>query len=299
VDYLLRLLNSISKQEFRDFEVVVSDDSPDDSVLKLTDQFNKSFTILYKKNLQALGTPSNWNAAIRLANGEWIKLMHDDDWFYDPHSLGHFADAASASGSGFIFSAYENIFLNKNTSQTVFPQKFRLKLLAENPVTLFSRNCIGPPSVIMHKNDGKVLYDIKTKWVVDIDFYIQRLKFESFKYISTPLVKVGMSSEQVTVSCINDSQVLVSENFYLLEKCGWHHLRNFWIYDSFWRLIRNLELKNREEIVRNGFKGEYPFCLDAMMKFQTSIPSFFLNFGPVSKILMAFHFLNNRKGISI
>ncbi len=91
--YLQRLLRSIAEQTFNNFEVIVSDDSNDDSVKKLIAQFENQFSLKYWQNQTSLGTPANWNAAIQKAAGEWIKLMHDDDWFATPSALQQFADA--------------------------------------------------------------------------------------------------------------------------------------------------------------------------------------------------------------
>ena len=78
-DYLDRLLKSIAVQSFKNFEVIITDDSPDESLLLLTQLYKKQLPIYYKRNLEALGTPENWNEGIRLARGQWIKIMHDDD----------------------------------------------------------------------------------------------------------------------------------------------------------------------------------------------------------------------------
>ena len=283
-------------QTFRDFEIILTDDSPDDSVRILSKKYESSLSIVYHKNESPLGTPENWNKAISLSSGEWVKLMHDDDWFYANDSMWQFAQAAKLYPDRFIFSAYENVFLDLGVSKIVYPQKFRLKLLSKNAVTLFSQNCIGPPSVVMHKNNGHLRYDSQTKWVVDIGFYMERLKNEKMFYIDQPLVRVGMSSEQVTVSCINDKEILIRENFYLLKRQGWNHLRNLCVYDAFWRLIRNLRLNSIEEIRNLGYSESVPICIENMIRFQATIPRMLLNVGFVSKFIMSIHyFLNLRK----
>ena len=112
-DFLQRLLDSISIQTFPDFEVIVSDDSPDEAVGRLCAQYSSRFTLHYFRNERSLGTPENWNAAVKQAGGTWIKIMHDDDWFADTSIVfPPMQDAACrASGiSGFIFSAYCDIF---------------------------------------------------------------------------------------------------------------------------------------------------------------------------------------------
>ncbi|HUZ60328.1 MAG TPA: glycosyltransferase, partial [Hanamia sp.] len=75
VDYLKKLLDSVSIQTFKDFEVVITDDSPDDGVKQLLETFPTTNNIRYYKNSKALGTPENWNEAIRKSEGTWIKLM--------------------------------------------------------------------------------------------------------------------------------------------------------------------------------------------------------------------------------
>ena len=48
------------------------------------------FKIQYFKNKTSLGSPLNWLAAISHAKGDWIKIMHDDDYFSSIDSLKFF-----------------------------------------------------------------------------------------------------------------------------------------------------------------------------------------------------------------
>src|SRR5258705_12616457 len=84
VKYLERLLESIMTQEYKDFEVIISDDSDDDCVARHIKNYSGKFSIHYYKNNPSLGTPANWNFAISLARGIWIKLMNHHDWFSSP-----------------------------------------------------------------------------------------------------------------------------------------------------------------------------------------------------------------------
>src|SRR5688500_14571649 len=105
--FLKRLLDSIAEQTYQDYEVIITDDSPDDIVEKFVQGYQKIPSIFYYRNPYSLGTPENWNEAIRKSTGTWIKLMHNDDWFSGPDSLALFY-AAIQPGKDFIFSAYEN-----------------------------------------------------------------------------------------------------------------------------------------------------------------------------------------------
>jgi hypothetical protein len=168
----------------------------------------------------------------------------------------------------------------------------------KNPVTLFSKNIIGPPSVLLHRNDGRIFYDNKTKWVVDIDFYIRRLATERINYIPKPLVNVGMSSQQVTVDCVHNRKVQLPENFRLLYKVGTRHLSNILVYDAWWRLFRNLEVQNEQEILEAGYTGPIHPVLLAMINKQLAIPPNLLTKCVISKICMFAHYLTHRRNIS-
>jgi len=101
VNYLRRLLDSIEIQSFRNFETVISDDSPGAEVQELIRSHPLNPKIRYIKNKETLGSPENWNEGIRHAKAGWIKIMHDDDWFSGPGSLQTFADAIGNKNARF------------------------------------------------------------------------------------------------------------------------------------------------------------------------------------------------------
>jgi len=62
--FLTRLMNSIAEQTYTQFEVIISDDSDDDTVSDYLKSVTFSFPIHYYKNSPSLGTPANWNFGI-------------------------------------------------------------------------------------------------------------------------------------------------------------------------------------------------------------------------------------------
>ena len=107
---LIRLLDSILIQNYSNFEVIISDDSDDDLVGNLVREYQRKLPISYFKSEIPLGTPSNWNFAISKAKGQWIKLVHDEDWFSNEGSLAAFAEAAQKNDNCFIFSSFTNVY---------------------------------------------------------------------------------------------------------------------------------------------------------------------------------------------
>jgi glycosyltransferase involved in cell wall biosynthesis len=294
-DFLKRLLDSLTVQTFRDFEVVITDDSPDDSVKNLCIQFQELLPISYFRNAVALGTPENWNEGIRRAQGKWIKLIHDDDWLATENSLQRFADAIGANpDAAFFFCAYRNNWFQSGRTEEVFINSFRYKELFKQPAVLFSSNVVGPPSVILHPNDKQFFYDNKVKWVVDIDFYIRYFKTTTPVHIPEVLMNVGMGEHQVTQDCFRKRPVEIPENFYLLGKVGITALKNMLVYDAWWRLMRNLEIRFEKEIRESGYSGPIHPVIGSMIRWQKALPRFVLNNGIFSKIIMFVHYCLHR-----
>jgi glycosyltransferase involved in cell wall biosynthesis len=287
------LLQSISIQNFKDFELVITDDSGDDSVSAVIAEF-PDLPVSYHRNEIALGTPANWNFGISLAKGEWIKIMHDDDWFADENSLSVFADSTK-SGEKFIVSRYADILEKGGIEKPVFPARWKKKII-RNPLNLLARNVIGPPSVTLIHSSIKEQYDERMKWRVDMDFYIRLLKkLGSFHLIEQALINVGISSNQVTNSCINMPEVELPEGLLMLEKYGTKPLQDVLVYDAWWRILRNTGVRSRDDLLKFAKKeDEWPEIIFRMQKDQSRLSSSMLNRGVVSKAAMMSSYLNNR-----
>jgi glycosyltransferase involved in cell wall biosynthesis len=289
IPYLKRLLDSIAVQSWKDFEVIVTDDSPDGSVQSLCLQYADRLPIRIFRNDPPLGTPENWNEAIRHAQGEWVKIMHDDDWFAGENSLSDFAAAIRENpGASLIFSAYRNVNPD-GSGLDIFAPATRRRAVFRDPRVLFAGNTIGPPSCTVFRRREGALFDKDLKWLVDIDFYIQYLKDGKASYIPGVLVYIGVNDQQVTASSFRNPGVEIPESFHLLEKTGEDSLRNWRVWDAWWRLLRNLSLRSPEDIARAGYLGTLPEPIASMIRFQSRIPAVILRTGIFSKGLMTLH----------
>lgn len=288
-----RLLHSISIQTFRNYEIVITDDSPDNSLNEVLQKYGQ-LPIVYHKNEKALGTPANWNYGISLAKGEWIKIMHDDDWFVDENSLQTFAEA-TIKGKRFIVSRYYNVYNSGKKEQLPFPDERKQKII-DHPMLLLSNNVIGPPSVTLIHSSIKEQYDTFMKWRVDIDYYVRLLlKERDFELIDQPLVNVGISETQVTNYCINEPEVELPEGILLLHKYGVSPLKNIWVYDAWWRILRNVNVRSMEQLEQYTPYQEWPQVIKKMVMQQSKIPVSVLKIGAFSKLAMALSYIANRR----
>jgi glycosyltransferase involved in cell wall biosynthesis len=91
---LLEALRSCVGQTYQNFEIVIGDDSPDNSTESLVAEFTKSHRdlleqpIQYKRHSPSLGQNGNVNDLFLRARGERVLLLHDDDILL-PKALEH------------------------------------------------------------------------------------------------------------------------------------------------------------------------------------------------------------------
>lgn len=293
VMYLERLLESILIQTYKNFEIIISDDSDDDSVEKFIKWYEGKLPIKYYKNERSLGTPANWNFAISKAKGEWVKLMHDDDWFSTTESLENFVKYTHADHK-FIFSAYTNFYEEENRELKISLTGTGKRLILKEPDVLLLKNMVGPPSVTLIHRSITEQYDENLKWRVDTEFYSRVLKLnKNFIYINQSLINIGISQSQVTQSCINNPSIELPEAFILIKKHGIKSLRNIWIYDSWWRLLRNMKIISESQL-RQYADQKWPSLIVCITKDLSKAPALIFKYGIISKVYMTLSYLRNR-----
>jgi len=79
-DYLSDTLRSVQNQTFQDFEVIVSDNDPEQSGRPVVDAFDPRFK--YFPNDQNLGMKKSFNKSLERSSGEFIVMIADDDPVY-------------------------------------------------------------------------------------------------------------------------------------------------------------------------------------------------------------------------
>lgn len=214
-DEVGRLLKSIYCQDYNDFEVNVSDDSTDDATEK---RIRTDYPgVNYRHNQKPYGHIFNWNAAIKMAKGEYIKIMFSDDWFTDPASLGAyvalldenpdamlaFAGSRQVMLDGQDISALHHVTAQHQTGyyDRCADQDFidRLRFDYRN---LFLGNQIGAPSATIYRRGGGLtLFDEQSNWASDMFLYFELLrKSPVFAYTTRPLVSIGVHENQYTES---------------------------------------------------------------------------------------------------
>ena len=219
-EYLQRCLVSVLEQDFKNFELIISDDTQDDSLEIFIKSILKDFPYSYLRNIPAKGMPENWNSAIQQATGKYIKILHHDDFFTQSDSLKLMVEEIENKKGDFLFCQTDVWHIKTGIHHFHKISHKQLNLLNGKPEFLFFKNMIGSPSVTLYLNDLSLKYDSRFKWLVDIDFYMQILfQKKQIVYLNKPLITtIHGSDEQVTGYVLNDKVFQIKEHVHLFNK---------------------------------------------------------------------------------
>lgn len=96
-DFIGAALESVLNQTFAEFEVVVSDDASTDGTIPIVESIEDP-RVTISRDRSHVGPGGNWNRALALARGEYIKVLAQDDVLY-PHNLEVAVDVLDADPS--------------------------------------------------------------------------------------------------------------------------------------------------------------------------------------------------------
>jgi glycosyltransferase involved in cell wall biosynthesis len=239
--YLKKVLDSVFEQTFTDFEVIVSDDSTTEVVAELVQEYQKGGHIIrYFRNRPGLGSPKNWNFAIQQAKGEYIKMMHHDDWFITSDALRKLVTEADRHENALVFSGGESCRMHGTSIH--LPNPSIVDRFQKQPMDILKGNFIGGPSGVLFRNRG-FLFDENLKWIVDIDFYIQLLKNDfTLVYLKEVLYASTIAEHNITNDCINNYELNLFEFTHVYRK----NAKSLRIKIKYWLVINKIlnEIQN-------------------------------------------------------
>ena len=211
-EFLDDLFRTIEIQTFKDFEVCISDHSVNDDVLNVVNQFRDKFEIVFRRNIEHRGNgPANTNAAIDLCSSEIVKIMFQDDFFYDDESLEKIVSEFENSDKAWLVNACNHTKDDGHSFYWDFYPQWNDKIL-------HGVNTISSPSVLSIKKEvfEKVKFDTSLVMMMDCDYYYNaREQFGDPIYYHDVLVSNRVHKNQI--SMLYDKN-LQDEVNYCLEK---------------------------------------------------------------------------------
>ncbi len=194
--YLKESFDRIVQQSFADYEVVVSDNSSNNLVENLCNQYHDKFLLTYKKNLDHIGMSANSNVVMDLCKGEYIKILHCDDFLYSFDALKIIIDCLDSSDNYWLVNGFNHSYDGKNFFDSRIPT-YPDHLLVGN-------NLLGCPTNVTIRNQTIEYFDINTQTSMDHEWY-HRLRM---KY-GMPLI----SENVLTTSRLHNNNTTSKLNF--------------------------------------------------------------------------------------
>jgi len=195
-EFIDDLLRTIEIQTFKDFQVCISDHSISDDVLNVVNQFKDKFEIVFSRNESKRGNgPANTNAAIDLCSGEIVKIMFQDDFFYDDQSLEKIVREFDNSDKKWLINACNHTKNDGHNFYWDFYPKWNDKILQ-------GVNTISSPSVLSIRKEvfEKVKFDTDLVMMMDCDYYYHvREEFGEPIYLHDILITNRVHMNQVSL----------------------------------------------------------------------------------------------------
>lgn len=256
--YIKSTIESVLNQTYSNIELVLVNDNSTDNTENIILSFNDK-RLRYYKNAKNLGMVANWNKAVSYANGDYVKLLCQDDLL----------EKTCIEKQAYILDINESVQLvtsasyviDENGKKLMSRRTFRKSLLLNGKNIskqsfIKGKNLFGEPTLTMYRKSifSKIGYYDKDFWYVpDWDFNVRCLCHGNLYYINDKLASFRISKTSQTSEIIeNNRNTLFDEDKKFLNK----HLK-----------LKTLTLSNFEKM-RHDFNT----------RFRTQLKRIFIKF---------------------
>ncbi|UXA51024.1 glycosyltransferase [Xanthomonas prunicola] len=211
--YFAQALDSVLAQTYPALELVICDDNADGAIeaVLASRLADAPFPIRYHRNTARLGELGSTIKGIGLAQGEYVKFLHDDD-VLQPDCVEQLVEAIERD-PGTAMASSRRLRIDDDGAPlpdilaTCFP--FADDVLMDGPELVsfladHTINFIGEPSCVLARRAdllalGNELMTLNGKaihWVGDLAIYVKLLRHGNLALLSSPLTHFRVSSAQ-------------------------------------------------------------------------------------------------------
>ncbi len=237
-----RILSSFGDAPPDEVEILIYDDSRDEQVSQLVANISRQYrgNLHYRRNRPALGAVANWNSLLEQATGEYVILLHHDEYPLGERFAERVLDLLNMAPEVDVFVM--ECILRPSTGTDVrphLPGMIRKLVLKYFPAYLFKRCVVGPASCLLVRRALYPRFDERLRWMVDVEAYF-RLRQATARWRVCGDLKIGSTfdrKDSITASIKEELKDLdAQERVYLSQKYPvarvWLAPREHWILNA-------------------------------------------------------------------
>jgi glycosyltransferase involved in cell wall biosynthesis len=201
-------VDSVLSQVGVSFELIVVDDHSSDGTADVVESYGDP-RIRVIRNPSRLGPEGNWNRALELATGKYVKLLPQDDLLH-PQSLARQVAALDADSHEAIALVFGSRVIIGPTGKVLTRRGFRGASSGRIAAKALARMCvrrgtnvIGEPGAVLFRRTlaQKIgPFDGQQGFVIDLDYWIRLLAHGDAWYLAEPVSSFRVSGGSWSVA---------------------------------------------------------------------------------------------------
>ena len=246
-EYFPECLASVLAQWTADMEIIVLDNGSEPAQWQIPQDLGRGI-IRYYRFPQTVSLQENWNTAISLCRGQWIHLLHHDDYVFPKFYASFQASLQSCPKSvGAAFTGYEMI---NQERQIIHTEQYGLEnyrgIVRDWVQQIGVVNTTSPPSLVIKRAAYEELggYKLDILYTCDWELYKRIASFYDWWYEPGILAHYRQQSNSITISENTNGN------------SGYDHLRAIEISESY------LPTEHRAEITTRSRVNYFYWCLE-------------------------------------
>ena len=168
--YISEAIDSVLAQTYTDFELIIVDNGSEDDTAEIVKTYMlRDSRVKIHINESNIGMFRNYNKALLLARGKYIKFLNADDTFH-PELLETFTQILNNDSNISLVTSYRQHFQGSDEllKQNISGLQNRKEMIIKG---LLEGNFIGEPTTVMFRRDNLTvgLFDTSLLMVADHD----------------------------------------------------------------------------------------------------------------------------------
>ena len=248
--FLPEAIESVLKQSFADYELLIADDCSTDNSPEIARRYaQEDGRIRIEIAPSNRGMVKNRNVCLRLAKGQYVKWLHADDFLCSPDALARMVAVLDRNPAVSLVASARKIVNERSEPVDIWSCFERERPIAGTTVInrcLFEqRNLIGGPSAVMFRRGlSERGFDEAFFVMADLEMWFHLLERGCFAYIREPLCALRKHPRQQTekdrsalAPALENRELLrryLHKNYVQLRRWIWKYLE----YDAVRRIVR-------------------------------------------------------------